>query len=74
MTTMFRDDLHVCGYCGDHRCDCLARVLCVYAGDAGHHNCGWCTTHNRPRFQCGCLYHFTTPLPVTKSHGEKSHA
>jgi len=35
--------------------DDLDRVTCDKAGEAGHHACGWCPTHDQPRFICGCL-------------------
>lgn len=35
--------------------DDLDRVNCPEAGAVGHHQCGVCTKHNKPRFMCGCL-------------------
>jgi hypothetical protein len=35
--------------------DDLDRVTCDKAGEAGHHACGWCPSHDQPRFICGCL-------------------
>ena len=35
--------------------DDLDRVNCEKVGTPGHVQCGWCWTHNRPRFECGCL-------------------
>ena len=35
--------------------DDLARVNCIEAGTIGHSLCGWCNTHDTPRFMCGCL-------------------
>jgi len=35
--------------------DDLHRVVCKQAGEAGHHQCGWCEAHDKPRFLCGCL-------------------
>lgn len=34
--------------------DDLERVNCKDAGAVGHSQCGWCTSHDLPRFQCGC--------------------
>jgi len=33
--------------------DDLERVNCPEIGEPGHHWCGWCYRHNRPRFLCG---------------------
>lgn len=44
-----------CKWCGENDCDCQERVDCKKAGEVGHWMCGWCTEHNKPRFQCGCL-------------------
>jgi hypothetical protein len=35
--------------------DDLDRVNCKDAGSLGHMCCGVCSTHNKPRFICGCL-------------------
>lgn len=35
--------------------DDLERVNCDMVGRIGHWSCGWCDTHDKPRFQCGCL-------------------
>ncbi len=35
--------------------DDLDRVNCKDAGSLGHWSCGICSTHNKPRFICGCL-------------------
>lgn len=35
--------------------DDMDRVNCVDAGQPGHYQCGWCDTHDKPRFICGCL-------------------
>lgn len=46
----------VCPICWDsHGCDCLERILCANVGELGHWSCGVCPTHEKPRFQCGCL-------------------
>jgi len=34
--------------------DC--RVNCKKVGEAGHHQCGICKKHDKPRLECGCLY------------------
>lgn len=34
--------------------DDLERVNCTKFGNPGHHMCGWCYDHERPRFECGC--------------------
>lgn len=34
--------------------DDLERVNCPKAGKAGHLQCGWCITHNKPKFICNC--------------------
>jgi hypothetical protein len=34
--------------------DDLERCNCEKAGEMGHQSCGWCETHNLPRFHCGC--------------------
>ena len=36
------------------RHDDLERVNCLEAGDKGHFLCGWCSGHEKPRFECGC--------------------
>jgi len=36
--------------------DDLERVNCEKAGEMGHHNCGLCPDHVKPRFVCGCWY------------------
>ena len=36
--------------------DDLERANCGKAGEAGHHMCGICKEHNKPRFICGCFY------------------
>jgi len=41
--------------------DDIERSSCVDAGTLGHHQCGWCPSHSRPRFQCGCA----TNIPTT---------
>lgn len=35
--------------------DDLDRVNCKEVGTVGHSQCGVCTTHDKPRFGCGCL-------------------
>ena len=35
--------------------DDLDRVNCKSVGQPGHHQCGICLKHNKPRFLCGCL-------------------
>ena len=35
--------------------DDLQRSSCAIAGEIGHWACGWCETHNAPRFHCGCF-------------------
>jgi hypothetical protein len=35
--------------------DDLQRVNCSKAGTEGHRQCGVCSSHGRPRFECGCL-------------------
>jgi len=35
--------------------DDLERSNCSLAGNSGHHQCGWCEKHDKPRFLCGCL-------------------
>lgn len=35
--------------------DDLQRVNCEVAGTTGHWQCGWCWTHNKPRFECACF-------------------
>lgn len=44
--------------------DDLERVNCPKAGDLGHWYCGWCPTHHKPYFICGCRNH--TPRGGTK--------
>jgi len=34
--------------------DDLERVNCDKVGEPGHRYCGWCNTHNKPNFACGC--------------------
>ncbi len=34
--------------------DDLDRATCEHAGEVGHHLCGVCSAHNKPRFICGC--------------------
>lgn len=34
--------------------DDLERCNCSEAGQLGHYYCGWCPTHNKPVFSCGC--------------------
>jgi hypothetical protein len=34
--------------------DDLDRVNCKLVGNIGHHDCGWCEKHDKPRFMCGC--------------------
>jgi len=34
--------------------DDLDRCNCMEAGGFGHLYCGWCATHNLPRFMCSC--------------------
>jgi len=34
--------------------DDLQRANCSKAGQWGHFFCGWCVTHDRPRYVCGC--------------------
>jgi hypothetical protein len=34
--------------------DDLERSNCDKAGHPGHSCCGWCITHNKPRYMCGC--------------------
>ena len=36
--------------------DDLERTNCENAGQAGHHYCGVCPDHNKPRFICGCFF------------------
>ncbi|MFA6132531.1 MAG: hypothetical protein WC869_00790 [Phycisphaerae bacterium] len=36
--------------------DDLQRCNCKEEGQLGHQFCGWCTTHNKPRFVCGCMH------------------
>ena len=36
--------------------DMLERVNCKRAGESGHRQCGWCSLHNKPRFECGCMF------------------
>jgi hypothetical protein len=35
--------------------DDMDRVNCEEAGESGHHQCGWCDKHDKPRFMCACL-------------------
>jgi len=35
--------------------DDLDRVNCKEVGTLGHWFCGVCETHNKPRFECGCM-------------------
>lgn len=45
-----------CKWCGSEtECDCEERINCDKVGETGHYNCGICSIHNKPRFQCGCL-------------------
>jgi len=42
--------------------DDLDRVNCDLGPDhVGHWHCGVCPTHDKPRFECGCL---RVPLPT----------
>lgn len=34
--------------------DDLDRVNCKTVGEVGHWQCGWCKTHDLPRFSCPC--------------------
>jgi hypothetical protein len=34
------------------RQDDMSRANCVDAGKMGHHFCGWCEIHNKPRWHC----------------------
>jgi len=38
------------------RDDDLDRVGCSKAGQPGHQQCGWCSEHDLPRFECGCIF------------------
>lgn len=35
--------------------DDFERANCPKSGEIGHWQCGWCSEHDQPRFQCGCL-------------------
>lgn len=35
--------------------DDLDRVNCQEVGKIGHFQCGICSEHDKPRFQCGCF-------------------
>lgn len=35
--------------------DDLQRCNCEFQGEFGHQQCGWCKTHDKPRFVCGCI-------------------
>lgn len=37
-----------------HAGDDLERIRCTKAGQTLHAGCGWCTEHNRPKFECLC--------------------
>ena len=47
--------------------DDMERANCEKAGWAGHHQCGICTEHGKPRFTCGCLY------TIHVSHSQERH-
>lgn len=34
--------------------DCGERDTCPDAGGTGHHYCGHCPDHDKPRHHCGC--------------------
>jgi hypothetical protein len=38
--------------------DDLVLVNCPDAGKLGHLSCGWCKTHDKPIFECGCIANF----------------
>ncbi len=51
--------------------DDLQRCNCELAGNASHVFCGWCSTHGRPRFECGCMAKSSWDTPISDgSHGE----
>lgn len=35
--------------------DDLERANCRHGGHVGHFHCGWCTEHDSPVFECGCI-------------------
>lgn len=35
--------------------DAAERIACAKAGTVGHHTCGLCLVHQRPRYACGCI-------------------
>lgn len=32
-----------------------ARAYCGNAGKPGHRQCGLCSEHHQPRYECGCV-------------------
>jgi len=49
--------------------DDLERANCKIAGTIGHLQCGWCTTHDKPRFMCGCVYKTASRRPEPGEEG-----
>jgi hypothetical protein len=50
--------------------DDLERANCNLAGSLGHHYCGWCEVHNKPRFLCHCGQ-YTYCVNVLEGHREQ---
>lgn len=48
--------------------DDLERVNCDQAGTLGHQGCGWCNTHNKPNFICGCGMRAPIQTPKETPH------
>lgn len=50
-----------------HASDDLERIRCPNAGQPLHWGCGWCSVHNRPKFECLCK----APLASAPGNGSK---
>jgi len=44
-----------------------SKIICPNVGVPGHHGCGWCWEHNRPRNQCTYDCHVTRKELLTSS-------
>jgi len=47
----------------------LGRVNCTQVGEIGHGYCGWCPTHDKPRFMCGCFAQLIVTCPMCGGSG-----